>query len=834
MKHCRRSLLLTRSSVRILVAVLALGRMAWGAGTVTNCTQADLQAALNGGGAVTFACGGTITLTNTIVIAQDTSVDANGFAVTLSGGNAVRLFQVNSNVAFSLNRLSLANGRYVGTNGASGGAPGPGQDAFGAGILNLGATVALTDCALTDHSSQGGSAGSGPAFDSPSLAGGNGFGAALCNLGGTMGLTNCLLAGNMALGGAGSPDSVGLAPGGRGLGAAIYSANGQVYLQGVSFTSNSAAGAPQVTAAGWMNVGGVAGEGFGGAIYVTNSELVLSGSVLDGNSANGGCSAGLGGALFLDRGSSGVVRLCRFIRNATTGVISQYHYFAGGDASGGAVFSAGALDVWGSTFSSNSCVAGGGNPAGVARGGALCSTNALVINGSTFDNNKVKAGNTYAAEYILPPAVPGQGGAIWSSGALAATNSTWAANYVAGGDGPVTYEYGDGPGGPGSGGALCVAGGQAVLVNVTIAGNRADGGSPSSPAVACQGGGLYNTHGTVIVRSSIIANSTSGGDLWGAVIDGGHNICSDGTAGFSAGSSLNQTDPMLGPLADHGGPTFTMALSPASPALEAIPSGFPPVDQRGISRPQGPLADIGAFETLAPGPGPVILSQPQGGTVALGTNVTLTVVATADFSLAFQWFKDGAAIAGATASSLVLTNIQAASAGGYWVDITAAGIQTNSQTAFLVMDSVPLITSLPTNVGVAVGGQASFTVAAQGPDLAYRWWHNDQLIPGATNATLVITNAQAGTQGSYTVEVSSFAGCSHQRGRAVELRCLGVSHPGAAAALPPSRSRGFGNTRCGGHGRGSLVLPVAAWGNPDCRRYQQHFHFYDTGRVGNL
>jgi hypothetical protein len=42
-----------------------------------------------------------------------------------------------------------------------------------------------------------------------------------------------------------------------------------------------------------------------------------------------------------------------------------------------------------------------------------------------------------------------------------------------------------------------------------------------------------------------------------------------------------------------------MALLSGSPALDAIPSGFPPIDQCGTSRPQGPLADIGAFEAPA-------------------------------------------------------------------------------------------------------------------------------------------------------------------------------------------------------------------------------------------
>jgi hypothetical protein len=57
-------------------------------------------------------------------------------------------------------------------------------------------------------------------------------------------------------------------------------------------------------------------------------------------------------------------------------------------------------------------------------------------------------------------------------------------------------------------------------------------------------------------------------------------------------------DPFLGPLADNGGPTPTMALLPGSPAIDAgVPVAGVTTDQRGIPRPQGTAPDIGAFES---------------------------------------------------------------------------------------------------------------------------------------------------------------------------------------------------------------------------------------------
>jgi hypothetical protein len=68
----------------------------------------------------------------------------------------------------------------------------------------------------------------------------------------------------------------------------------------------------------------------------------------------------------------------------------------------------------------------------------------------------------------------------------------------------------------------------------------------------------------------------------------------------TATSSLFDVDPLLAPLADNGGSTQTMALDPASPAVDAGPPkrrlGCPARDQRGVQRPQGAHCDMGAFE----------------------------------------------------------------------------------------------------------------------------------------------------------------------------------------------------------------------------------------------
>jgi hypothetical protein len=72
--------------------------------------------------------------------------------------------------------------------------------------------------------------------------------------------------------------------------------------------------------------------------------------------------------------------------------------------------------------------------------------------------------------------------------------------------------------------------------------------------------------------------------------------------GYGGGTNIIITDnPLLGPLADNGGPTKTHALLPGSPAIDAgwtFDAGVISTDQRGVPRPCPPSVsfDIGAYE----------------------------------------------------------------------------------------------------------------------------------------------------------------------------------------------------------------------------------------------
>lgn len=175
-----------------------------------------------------------------------------------------------------------------------------------------------------------------------------------------------------------------------------------------------------------------------------------------------------------------------------------------------------------------------------------------------------------------------------------------------------------------------------LIRHSTISGNRASSGGgvevfPSLQVTittstldanhSASYGGAIDESGDVTISRSTLARNSSGGHRFagpGAAVEmqGGAQLqLSDSTVadnttnpscGLSLPTDLTGVQPDLGPLADNGGPTSTMALRRASPAVDAggLPStsGCPLVDQRGASRPWGPACDIGAFELHYPQP----------------------------------------------------------------------------------------------------------------------------------------------------------------------------------------------------------------------------------------
>jgi hypothetical protein len=77
----------------------------------------------------------------------------------------------------------------------------------------------------------------------------------------------------------------------------------------------------------------------------------------------------------------------------------------------------------------------------------------------------------------------------------------------------------------------------------------------------------------------------------------GHNLSSDNSCTLNASGDMTNTNRLLGPRQDNGGPTPTHALRSGSPAINAgTNAGCPATDQRVVPRPQGGNCDSGAYE----------------------------------------------------------------------------------------------------------------------------------------------------------------------------------------------------------------------------------------------
>jgi CSLREA domain-containing protein len=295
-------------------------------------------------------------------------------------------------------------------------------------------------------------------------------------------------------------------------------------------------------------------------ITLTSGQLELTGTVAP-TSITGP------GANLLSVSGGGSSRVFQVDLNVTASILGLT--ITGGNTgsfgSGGGINNSGTLMLTNSTLSGNSAVFAGG--------GILNSGTATLTNSTLSDNLATGEG--------------GSGGGISNSGTVTLTNSTLSGNSAVIGGGIYNN-------------------GTAMLTNSTLSGNLA----------VFEGGGIYNylgiegTPGTATLTNTIVGGNTlsdkvTPSDLAGHPVEAAstHNLMGPGgSGGLSNGVNGNivvasAADLHLGPLANNGGPTQTIALLTGSPAINAGTSGpgIPTTDQRGFAR-SATAPDIGAYE----------------------------------------------------------------------------------------------------------------------------------------------------------------------------------------------------------------------------------------------
>ena len=580
-----------------------------------------------------------LSATDSIIDAQghDRVFDVIGFGTTLTlndltvtGGHATN-GALNSGAAgakgggiraegsLTLNRVVVtANSAGNGGSGANGSpAQNGGQGGDGGGVYSL-SLMTVTDSVISLNAAGNGGAGgsaSGPCTTVTTAGtggfGGSGGGIAADNGGAT--ITGSTITQNMAgVGGNGGCASTPGAGANAGLGGGISASSLSLTNSVVSDnqTRNGGKAAQDFDSA---NSGSSGRGGDGGGIFAYTG-ATISGSTISGNitgPGNGnapgttqtspGTQGGDGGGALL-KGTGSVVN-STFSDNHTSNGASSSTNFAGQGGNGGGLavpdpdfFAGEGYAISNSTFSGNSTGAGGNSGTQPGEGGA---GGAVFIGSNIFNvrTDSTLTGNT-----------TGAGG-----------------NHTAGGTG----------GAGGRGGAIGVGETSTVdLTHLTIAANTTGNGGTGGTAGARSDGGAIGMSSpfnpsTVTVKNSILASNVPATCAVsnGTIADGAHNLVF-GTQ-CTAITAFSTADPLLGALADNGGPTQTRAIADTSPARDAVPvtgADCTAADQRGTTRPQGTACDAGAYEIFVPPPDTG--GGGGGGTTPTGTTPTDTTPTT--------------------------------------------------------------------------------------------------------------------------------------------------------------------------------------------------------------
>lgn len=349
---------------------------------------------------------------------------------------------------------------------------------------------------------------------------------------------------------------------------------------GITFTLRHLLIADGGTVIGY-GVGGNYGDFGLGAGLLNDGAVTLERVTFENNYARGVKGGGDGGAIY-NRGT--VTMTASTLLNNHTG---------GG---GGGLYNVGHATIRNSTFANNR-----GGDWGGGLGGAIHNKGWLWIENSLFARNTASSlGHSDV-------------GAIYNAAILTVINSTFSAN-------------------TGRLGAV-VNRGELWLYNSTFMGN-------SAPAISSRDPYNDNLDGqTFHLYNSIIADSVGEVDCAAILATNRNNLIKDGSC-----SPMLASDPLLAPLFDYGGATFTHALLPASPALDrGEPATCPATDQRGVARPVdgdndgNASCDLGAYEAATPllvtvtptsTPSPTLTATPTPTKTPTGT-ATPTSTATA-------------------------------------------------------------------------------------------------------------------------------------------------------------------------------------------------------------
>lgn len=544
-----------------------------------SCDEAGFNTALAaaqadaGLGIVTFppGCTGDFPLTTQKSIAADVLIDGGG-VITLTAASGLRHFYVDNSGQLALQDIVLKGG---------------GTSVQGGSIYVSGGELATLRVLFTGNDSDS-SAGGAIYADNGTLRiaksvfranKGGVSGGALHAVESSLWVTDSLFISN-TLPYTGTPNS----------GGALYARDGIVtQIVNSVFEGNRARtgwggalwvqnGPLNIARTDFVNnrVGGPAeaSQSNGGAIYLQSVyPLRLVGSSLAEN-----YSAGRGGALYA-QGSQLQITRTVFLSNSTD--------WQGMDGQGGAIYAGGAAPgsaIYASTFLSNYASYSGGAIYNTLSDADL----PIPISSSTYAFNRAQVEGAALRYFRIGIVAPFE---------LVIENSTFYSN--TGTSFPLD--------------AINAFKVPLKLNHITLAGS---------------GEGVMIREADATIANSILnGNDGSCGAITASIVMS-YSVSDDNDCHFGGNNNVNDVVE-LGELQDNGGASFTILPAVGSVAVDAIPAGLClPTDQRGVTRPQEALCDMGAAEVAPADPGPVAATATAIAQLTATAQATLTGTAT--------------------------------------------------------------------------------------------------------------------------------------------------------------------------------------------------------------
>lgn len=161
---------------------------------------------------------------------------------------------------------------------------------------------------------------------------------------------------------------------------------------------------------------------------------------------------------------------------------------------------------------------------------------------------------------------------------------------------------------------------------------------------------------------------------------------------------------------------------------------------------------------------PTFLQDPEDQTPSVATGAVFHCQTDITDGADYQWYHDGAQIAGATQTTLILTNLNYTHSGQYRVKVSASGSygygSAFSEQATLTVPYELEFLEHPQDQApetAADGAQFSCKVKSNFPISGYQWLHNGLVISGATNDTLILSDLTYLDHGSYSLTVTAYA-----------------------------------------------------------------------------